>query len=277
VGRVEGLTDVQYVDVPAGADPSAMVASGKLNFNYDFPPSHIAAIEAGLPITVLSGLHSGCLEVIANDSVRSIRDLKGRKVGVDKFLSLPHVQLSLMAAYVGLDPQRDIEWIEDGRTTAMELFARGDIDAFLAIPPEPQELRARKIGHTILNTTLDRPWSQHFCCLLASSADFASRNPIATKRVLRAILKSADFCVSQPELVAKQLVDDGFTDSYGFALQTLGEVRFDVWREFDPEDSMRFYALRMHEAGMIKSNPNKIIADGTDWRFVNELRRELKT
>ena len=39
---------------------------------------------------------------------------------------------------------------------------------------------------------------------------------------------------------------------------------------------MRFYALRLHEAGMIKSSPNKLIAEGTDWRFLDELKRELK-
>ena len=39
---------------------------------------------------------------------------------------------------------------------------------------------------------------------------------------------------------------------------------------------MRFYALRLHEVGMIKSSPNTIIAEGTDWRFLNELKRELK-
>jgi len=49
-----------------------------------------------------------------------------------------------------------------------------------------------------------------------------------------------------------------------------------VWREYDPEDTVRFYALRLRELGMIKSSPQKIIADGTDWRFLNELKRELK-
>ena len=44
----------------------------------------------------------------------------------------------------------------------------------------------------------------------------------------------------------------------------------------DAADTIRFYALRMHEAGMIKSSPRKVIADGTDWRFLNELKRELK-
>ena len=51
---------------------------------------------------------------------------------------------------------------------------------------------------------------------------------------------------------------------------------YDKWREYDPEDTIRFYGLRMHDVGFIKSSPQKIIADGTDWRLLNELKRELK-
>ena len=39
---------------------------------------------------------------------------------------------------------------------------------------------------------------------------------------------------------------------------------------------MRFYALRLHDLCAIKSTPQQIIANGTDWRFLNELKRELK-
>lgn len=56
----------------------------------------------------------------------------------------------------------------------------------------------------------------------------------------------------------------------------LREVPYDQWREYDPEDTLRYYALRLHEAGAITSTPQKIIARGTDWRFFNELKRELK-
>jgi NitT/TauT family transport system substrate-binding protein len=73
------------------------------------------------------------------------------------------------------------------------------------------------------------------------------------------------------------MVESGLTSRYDYALQALSEIPYDRWRDYDPEDTLRFYALRLHEAGMIKSNPNKIIADGTDWRFLNELKRELKT
>jgi NitT/TauT family transport system substrate-binding protein len=54
------------------------------------------------------------------------------------------------------------------------------------------------------------------------------------------------------------------------------EVPYDRWREYDPEDTLRFFALRLHEVGMVDASPNRIIAKGSDWRFLNELKRELK-
>jgi hypothetical protein len=58
-------------------------------------------------------------------------------------------------------------------------------------------------------------------------------------------------------------------------LQTLQDVPYGKWRDYDPEDTVRFYALRLHEIGMIRSSPHQITANGTDWRFLNEVKREL--
>jgi NitT/TauT family transport system substrate-binding protein len=54
------------------------------------------------------------------------------------------------------------------------------------------------------------------------------------------------------------------------------ELPYGRWRELDPEDTVRFYSLRLQEVGMIKSTPDRIIAQGTNWRFLNELKQELK-
>src|SRR2546423_15228366 len=115
-----------------------------------------------------------------------------------------------MAAHVGLDPEKDIRWVTSSSPKPMELFAEGKIDAFLGLPPEPQELRARKIGRVIVNSALDRPWSQYFCCVLAANREYIRKNPIATKRVLRAIVKAADFCAIEPTLGARRIADAGF-------------------------------------------------------------------
>ena len=100
--------------------------------------------------------------------------------------------------------------------------------------------------------------------------------PVATKRAARAILKAADLCATDPARAAQRMVDGGFTPLYDYAHQALSELPYDKWREYDAEDAMRFWALRLHEVGLIKSSPQTIIADGTDWRFLNELKRELK-
>jgi len=128
----------------------------------------------------------------------------------------------------------------------------------------------------LVSTTDDHPWSQYFCCLLAGSRDYVRNHPVATKRVLRAILKAADLCANEPIRVAQRLVERGFADRYDYALETLQEVHYDRWRDYDVEDTVRFYALRLRDVGLIKSSPQKIIAEGTDWRFLNELKRELK-
>jgi NitT/TauT family transport system substrate-binding protein len=126
----------------------------------------------------------------------------------------------------------------------------------------------------IVSSGLDRPWSQYFCCTIGANREFARRNPVATKRALRAILKAAQFCSAEPERAARLMADKGYR--YDFALQTMNEIRYANWRDYAPEDAVRFYALRLREAGMIKSTPNKILAEGTDWRFFNELKHELK-
>ena len=112
--------------------------------------------------------------------------------------------------------------------------------------------------------------------MLVGNGDYVRKYPVATRRVLRAILKGADLCASEPARVAQRLVDRGFTDQYDYSLDALSGIPYGAWREYDPEDTVRYYALRLYETGLIKSSPNKIIADNTDWRFLDELKRELK-
>jgi NitT/TauT family transport system substrate-binding protein len=146
----------------------------------------------------------------------------------------------------------------------------------MTYPPFTQEARAKKIGHVVVNTVTDRPWSQYFCCLPTARRDFVRRNPVATKRAMRAFVKAYQICALEPERTARFLVEKGYASRYDYALQTLKEVVYTKWREYDPENTLNFYALRMREAGLIKSTPKKIIADGTNWRFLNELKKELK-
>jgi NitT/TauT family transport system substrate-binding protein len=180
-----------------------------------------------------------------------------------------------MAAHVGVAPNRDINFVTHPVSKSAGLLADEKVDALMAFPPVPQELRQKKIGHVVVNSGLDRPWSQYFCCLVAGNREFVRKHPVAAKRALRAIVKAANFCAARPEQAARLVAARGY--QYDYVLQTMNEIRYARWHDYDPEDTVRFYSLRLREAGMIKSTPAKILAQGTDWRFFNELKRELKT
>jgi len=274
--RAEGFTDIQYVDTGPGAPLTKKIAEAAIDFSMGYAGPNIIAVDAGEAIVNLAGVHVGCFELLGHEGIRSIADLRGRSIGITAKGSSEHVYLAAMLAYIGLDPNRDVNWVSSASPPVHELFANGKVDAFLGFAPTPQELRARHIGHVVVNSAVDRPWSQYFCCMLIGNRDYIRKYPVASKRVLRAILKAADLCAADPAQVARRLADSGFTERYDYALQALSELPYDRWREYDAEDTIRFYALRLHEIGMIKSSPQKIIADGTDWRFLNELKRELK-
>jgi NitT/TauT family transport system substrate-binding protein len=274
--RDEGFTDIRFVDTPP-PEIGAAIARGKVDFGMTYAAQFVMDIDGGAGMAVIGGVMVGCVELFASEGIRSITELKGKRVGVQAIGSLPNIFIVLMAAQVGLDPEKDIDWITDPKVKPKELFIDGKIDAFLGFPPEPQELRGRGIGHVIVSTAVDRPWSQYYCCMLGANPAYVRNHPVATKRALRAVLEAADLCASDPASAARRIVDRGFTPSHDYALQTLSENSYDKWREYDPEDTIRFYALRLHDVGLIKSNPNKIIAENTNWRFFNELKQELKT
>jgi NitT/TauT family transport system substrate-binding protein len=233
--RAEGFTEIRYM--PHSLDA---VARGDYSFDFDSVAGLLPFLDVGEPITVLAGLHSGCYELLAQEPIRTISELKGRRVGVSRLNVGRHLFLKAVAAYVGLDPDTDINWVANPDVKPAELFEAGKIDAFLGFPPEPQELRARKIGRVILNTATDKPWSQYYCCMCVANRDYVRDHPIATKRVLRAFLKAAEICATEPATAARRLVEAGYTPRYDYALQaltelqTLAELPYGRWRELDP-------------------------------------------
>ncbi|HMH50397.1 MAG TPA: ABC transporter substrate-binding protein [Candidatus Acidoferrum sp.] len=275
--QAEGFSDTQYVTGPGPASwGMKALAAGEIDITVNYGTNLILQVDAGDPVVILGGIHVGCYELFGGERVRAVRDLRGRKVAVPELGSSHHVFVSMMASHVGLDPRKDIEWVLHQPGESRKLLVEAKVDALMAFPPEAQELRAKKIGHVVVSSALDRPWSQYFCCMIGANADFVRKHPSATKRAVRALLKATNVCATEPERAARLLVDRDISKSYEYALQALKDLPYNRWRELDPTDAVRFWALRLHEAGLIKSGPNKIIAQGTDWRFFNELKKELK-
>ena len=272
--RAEGFTDVQYVKVKTPYHIEDALASGDADLSVTYGLRWVYRLDSGIPVTVVAGIHPGCNELFVTDRIRSLRDLHGRTIAIGELGGLSHQLLSMVLAYIGLDWRNDVKVEEHSSSDEIRLLGEGKIDALLAFPPE---LRARKIGHVLLDTGRDRPWSQYFCSMLAANRNFHRKHPVAMKRAVHAILKAADMCSQEPDRVARQLMDRQFTANYDYARTTLRELDYRAWRNLEPEETIRFYALRMRETGFIKSTPQKLISVGTDWRILKELRAELKS
>jgi NitT/TauT family transport system substrate-binding protein len=273
--KAEGFTDVKYV---RSAGPTLVIdalASGEGDMCMQFSGPSIIFLDAAKPITMLAGVHVGCFALFGSDKVSGIGDLKGQTIAIAQIGGADHVFLSTILANAGIDPTKDVTFMATPPATIKQSFIDGKINAYMAFPPAVQELRAKKIGHVVVNSMMDAPWSQYFCCMATFNRDFVQTKPVATKRALRALLKATDVTALHPEQAAKLMVDRGYTTNYDYALQAMQDIPYNRWRVYNPEDTIRFYSLLLHGVGMAKNTPDEIIKRGTDWHFLNELKAEM--
>jgi NitT/TauT family transport system substrate-binding protein len=277
--RADGFADVSFIDadVPgAGPGSVSVLNDGRADIAVVFAAPLAMAIDRGANVVLLGGVHPGCFELFTRPDIKSVKDLKGKTVSVLANESGQHVFLASIVTHVGLDPVRDVRWDFNPAAKGKQLLAEGKIDGYLGFPPDPQELRDKKVGRMLLSSTYDRPWSQYFCCMVAANRDWARKHPVATKRVMAAILKGGEICAADPEVGVQAYLAKGYSPNPQYARASLRELPYRSWRDLSAEDTLRFYALQLREAGMIRGTPQRIIERGTDWRILEELKRELK-
>jgi NitT/TauT family transport system substrate-binding protein len=283
----EGFTNVQYIEDTNSDHGAQQLAAGEIDIGLSVTSSLTTAADRGDALVLLAGIHPTCFDLFGGDRVQTLRDLKDKRIFV---LSTDahdpvYVFLATLLAHVGIDIENEVDFVVLSELDdAMAQLKAGTIDAMLCFPPISAKMRADNIGHLVLDGVMDPPWSQHFCCMATGNSDFVEQHPAATKRALRAILKATDLCAKEPERAARYLVDTGytqvyvdtpFTQDYDSLLDTVKHMSYSAWREFNPEDTVRFYALRLKEAGLVSATPEALIARATDWRYLDEIKREL--
>jgi len=280
----EGFTDIQYVRVPVTT--TEWLTADKADFHSGYGNLIAANVDAGLPMVTLAGIHPGCMELFATPGISTIRDLRGKTIAVnatnasDQFYGF----FSILLAYVGVDQRTEVNFIEVGPdlNALRDAFVDGRSQAFIAPAAFGPSLHRnpKNPGKVILDTTMDKPWSQYYCCTLVANRDWARRYPVATKRVTRAILRATDAVAKDKPRAAHEYVARGFyaapspTDE-DITNEVIRDLSYD-WREIDPEETLRFFALRLADAKLIKSTPQQIIAQGSDFAFMREQRTALK-
>src|SRR2546423_440076 len=160
-------------------------------------------------------------------------------------------------------------------------FTDGKVDAIFVAAAAGPVLMAdpKNPGHVILDSSKDKPWSQNYCCVLVTSRDWYSAHPIAAKRMTRAILRATDAAKKDLRAAAKLTAEK---QTYKATPAVTEQVLYDTikdesfdWREYDPDDTVRFFALRLADAKLVTKTPQRILTDGADFAYFRQLRKEL--
>lgn len=267
----EGFTRIEIVG------PTTF-SSGRIDMTTLFFSDFAAAIQDGQRLVGLGGLHPGCAEIWAQPGIGSVKDLRGKTIVVrSKALTDDYAYIVIVLKQAGLGPN-DVDFVVQPDANPVSLYLEGKNDAVLVATTGAAALGANpgNKGHKIHNQVKDDPWARLDCCLLVTTQDWYRANPVAAKRVLRALFRAADFQPDDRADAVKFVTDKGLfggPNNFTNVLMAANMVPAN-WRDLDAEKSMRFYGPLLAAAGMRISIDEVVKA--LDLRILRELRTELR-
>jgi NitT/TauT family transport system substrate-binding protein len=139
----DGFSEVTQVSTRDNTTSVPMFENDEIDFSFELASALALGVDKGTPMKAVAGVHVGCWILFGHEGINSVLDLKGRRVSAGQASgSDPHIYVSAMATYVGLDPRTDIEWVQSD-VAPVKLFEEGKVDAILSFPPEAQAVRRR--------------------------------------------------------------------------------------------------------------------------------------
>ena len=274
--REEGFTDVQISD----AATLTALTDGKVDMGNLFPPAYAAALEGGLRVVGLGGLHAGCIEIWAPQSVASLKDLRGHTIVVQAktIRDTVYGNAVMFLKQAGVDP-KDVNFVAQSDADVVKLYLDGKNDAVLVAAAAAEALKANPAnkGHVIFVQNKEEPWSHLDCCLVATTQDWYRANPIAAKRAMRAILRAEDALTADRAAAAKLATDKGLfggANNFNNVRNAVNMLTFN-WRDLDADKSLRVSGAILADTGLMKISVDEL-AKSLDLRILRELQTELK-
>jgi NitT/TauT family transport system substrate-binding protein len=274
--RDEGFTTVQFSD----AATATAIAAGNADIGNAFPHAFFNSVESGPKVVALGGLHTGCNEIWAQPGIASVKDLKGRKITVTSkaLTNLNYAWLAMVLKQVGVDP-KDVNFVVQADANPLQLYLDGKDDAIFVATTAAAALKTNPAnkGKMIFSQVNDEPWKSNNCCYIIASEPWYRANPIAAKRAMRAIYRTADTLPSDRSDAAKLAADKnlfGGAPALANIREAANMVPLD-WRTYDLEKATRFYAPLLTDVGLLKTSTDDLIK-AIDLKIFKELSTELK-
>ena len=147
--------------------------------------------------------------IIAKDTIKSIKDLKGKRIAAP-FASSAHVLVLDILEQNGLDPDKDLTLINLKVNEMPAAMGSGEIDACSAWTPHFNKLLNMPGNHLLVNDTQFSLFKKYKLGpgpdLLVVRKEFAEKYPNTCKAFVKGYFEAVDMLINQPEECAKVLV-----------------------------------------------------------------------
>lgn len=227
--REEGL-DVEFVKTDWDTLRDGL-GLGRFDADYHLIMYFLKPIEQGMDVVITGGIHTGCLRLQAGakTDIKSVTDLKGKKIGVPTALGSPPFLFSsrVLKAH-GMDPQKDVEWVVLAPETLGLALDNGQVDAVCNSEPIGSILLTQQKVRTIADQSVDLPYKDEYCCAVVLNGTFARQNPVAAAKVTRAFFKGAKWVEENPTAAAQLSVEKHYiAASVELNAQALSKLRYE--------------------------------------------------
>lgn len=192
---------------------SELMAAGKIDACLGLSGSLIPQIDNGLEIAFTGGIHTGCTKYYVKDSseIKSLNDLKGKKIGVPGIGDSSVVALKRKLFDIGIGVSTDnmeINLVPYNMTDLPQALDNGAVDAIALHDPVATAAENEYEFRKILDLTEDEKFSDEYCCQTYVSIDAAKKYPEACAAYTRAILKASAYVQANPEDAARLQIEN---------------------------------------------------------------------
>ena len=256
--------DFELVPGGGSAPTVSAVVGGYVQFVQTSAASLINAALQGAPVVLVAKVMGPApYKLIGGMPIRRIADLKGKKIGVNRFGGAPDFLLRYVLAKNGLDAQRDVTILQTGDPTArlVSLFT-GVTDATLLLVPE-EKLAVEKGYPVIIDfAALGLPYVN---IVLATNRRFLEDHPGAAKAFLGCYWEAVKAAKAQPEVAKKALAHWTRTND-----SALLDYTYKSWRaDYAPQSPLiESKELELLVASAPKSAGKRDVSQFLDMRFL---------
>lgn len=240
--------------------------------NGDF--MYFPSIESGLNITVVDGMHKGCikLQVLPDSDLQTVEDLRGATIAVDEIGGTPYQVAALWLE------QNGIKAIGDGAEVTflpygddpMALAALSKKEVTVAAVWDPMASIAESNGEvrTLLDISADKPFSDHYCCFLYASTKVLEEDPEQIAAIVRAYRKAEDYIANNPEEATNLIIETNYVsiDDHDLAVDLVKSYGYPSADDYanaktlDAKADVLYFATALNEAGFLTEDPDTYAA-----------------